>query len=338
MNTVEACNLLGIKPEEFSSVDVVKRAFKKMAAEYHPDRNKSPDAEEKFKKINEAYQFLTNSTSKNTYHNESSVYYREDDYLVAELRRQMNNMFGINFGGVKFSSQPIIINIDIAFEISVLGGSKEVSYEHSVKCDKCNSGKVSVNKILCQKCGGNGWRKYANDDKELPCNSCKSTGYISSDTKCSVCKGTGIQNKVSTINVTIPSGAGRGMRLVLRGKGNYRPDVMSYDNVVVVLNVLPDHEMQLSGNDVIGVVELTLLEALKGTKKRLRTVKGEKTLTFKPKTRHRDTVRVSGFGVPPHGAHVFVVNVNYPDDVSKLIEVLENTDIPDPEEISGVQS
>jgi hypothetical protein len=61
-------------------------------------------------------------------------------------------------------------------------------------------------------------------------------------------------------------------------------------------------------------------------------------LAFKPKTRHRDTVRVSGFGVPPHGAHVFVVNVKYPDDVSKLIEALENTDETEPEEISGVQS
>jgi molecular chaperone DnaJ len=150
------------------------------------------------------------------------------------------------------------------------------------------------------------------------------------------CNGSGITKKVNTLKVAIPPGAESGLRLILKGKGNYRKN--AYDNVIVVVRVLPDHDMQLSGKDVISVVELSLVEALKGTKRKLRTVRGEKTLAFKPKTRHRDTIKVSGYGIPPNGSHTFVVNVSYPEDVSKIIEVLENQDEPEPEEISGVQS
>jgi molecular chaperone DnaJ len=341
MNTLEACSLLGVSTG--ASMDEVKKAFKKKAAELHPDRNQSPDAEDKFKKVNEAYQILEKyGTQTHNPFDVGSAFYKHEEDLAAELRRQMNEMFGVNFrqnfNNVRFASKPIIIPVDVPFSTAVLGGKKEITYEHTVKCERCRLGKISTNKKLCQKCGGKKYRKYGNDDKELPCSSCKATGYTSTEEKCPDCGASGVHQKVSTLNVTIPSGAESGLRLVLKGKGNYRPDTKTYDNVVAVLNVLPDHDMQLSGNDVIGVVELTLLEALKGTKKRLRTVKGEKTLAFKPNTRHRDTVRVSGFGVPPHGAHVFVVNVSYPEDTSKLIEALENTDEPEPDEISGVQS
>lgn len=336
MNTDEACTLLGVKAG--ASMDEVKKAFKKKAAEFHPDRNKEPDAEAKFKQVNEAYQLLEkHGTQPHNPFDVSSTFYSHEADLAAELRRQMNEMFGFR-QSVRFASQPIVIPVEVPFEMAVMGGKKEVTYEHAVKCDRCKFGKISTNKVLCSKCGGSGYRKYGKDDKDLPCSTCKATGYTSTEEKCPDCGASGVHQKVSTMKVTIPPGVESGLRLVLRGKGNYRPDTKSYDNVVAVLNVLPDHDMQLSGNDVIGVVELTLLEALKGTKKQLRTVKGEKTLAFKPKTRHRDTVRVSGFGVPPHGAHVFVVNVKYPEDVSKLIEALENTDETEPEEISGVQS
>jgi molecular chaperone DnaJ len=352
MNTHQACALLEIPVG--ASIDDVKKAFKKKAAEYHPDRNKAEDAEAKFKEVNEAYQLLEkHGTIPAAFSDVSSQFYNHSDHLAEELRRQMdqvfnNQVFNIHFGQPnRIPSEPIIVQVEVPFEMAVLGGKKEITYERSVKCEACSGGHVSSGggKELCQKCGGQGKRKYAKaafssgDDKELPCTNCKGTGYISSSSQipCSECSGSGVKKSVDTLRVSVPPGVQSGLRLILQGKGHYRLGGY-YDNVLAVISVLPDHDMQLSGEDVISVVELNLLEALQGTKRKLRTVKGEKTLTFKPKTRHRDTVKVSGFGVPPNGTHTFIVNVSYPDDVTDLIRVLENKNEPVPEEISGVQS
>lgn len=343
MNTLDACNLLGV--QSGASKEEVKKAFKKKAAELHPDRNKEPDAEQKFKEINEAYQLLDKYGTDYRPGDVSSPNYDMSEHLAEELRRQMDEIFGGRAPGVNFRyeraqpSQPIIVPVEIPFEMAVLGGKKDITYERTLQCTRsdCKRGSIEgLNKKVCQKCGGHGYRKYGNDDKQLPCNVCKATGYVSNKTQCPECIG-GVIKKVETLKVTIPPGVQTGLKLVIKGKGHYNPGDF-FDDVVVIIKVLPDHDMQLDGNDVIGVVELTLLEALKGTRKKLRTVKGEKLLAFKPKTRHRDTVRVAGFGVPPDGSHVVIVNVNYPDNVSKLIEALEKTDEPEPEEISGVQS
>jgi len=319
-------------------MDEVKKAFKKKAAQYHPDRNQDEGAEDKFKAVNEAYQLLEkHGTTPAAANDVSSQFYNHSDDLFEELRRRMDetfNPFGIP---THIRGEPIIVSVEIPFEIAVTGGRKEVTYERSVKCT-CDSGNIPISesKQMCPKCGGHGYRKYGNGEKNLPCNICKGTGYLSSKTKCSKCGGSGITQSVDTMKVAIPPGAESGTRLILKEKGNYRKN--AYDNVIVVVRVLPDHDMQLSGKDVISVVELSLLEALTGTKKKLRTVKGEKTLAFKPKTRHRDTIKVSGYGVPPNGSHTFIVNVSYPEDVTRIIEVLENQDEPEPEEISGIQS
>lgn len=339
MNIQDACNILGIAPG--ASKEDAKKAFKKKAIEYHPDKNSSEGAEQKFKEINSAYQLIEKHGTVPQYSNVGSEFYDHGDHLAEELRRRMNVNFGFGFGfgrPAQFRSEPIIISVEIPFEIAVLGGKKEVTYERTIKCETCSGGKVSINKIMCSKCGGHGHRKYGTDERELPCTTCGATGYISNDVTCNECHGSGIKKSIDTLKITIPPGMESGIRLILKGKGNYNPAVSIYDNVIAVISVLPDHDMHLDNGDVISVIELSLLEALQGTKKTVRTVKGEKTLAFKPKTRHRDTIRVSGFGVPPHGAHTVVVNVSYPDNVDDIIDVLKNKDKLEPEEISGVQS
>jgi DnaJ-class molecular chaperone len=91
--------------------------------------------------------------------------------------------------------------------------------------------------------------------------------------------------------------------------------------------VLKDPDMNLSGADVISKIEISLLESLKGTKRTIRTIKGERTLIIPPKIKNGDNIKVNGFGIPDRGSHVFLINVSYPEDVSRLIEVLENNNI-----------
>jgi molecular chaperone DnaJ len=335
MNIQDACNLLGIEPG--ASKEEAKKAFRKKASEYHPDKNSSEGAEQKFKDINSAYQLIEKHGTTPQPFNVSSEFYDHSEHFAEELRRRMN--FHVNFGRPsQLRSEPIIVHADIPFDVSVLGGIKEIIYERTIKCEACTGGKVSSNKVMCSKCGGHGHRKYGSDDHELPCTTCGATGYITNNSICDKCKGSGTRKSVDTLKVTIPPGMESGVRLILNGKGNYNPSFNIYDNVIVVISVIPDHDMQLSGGDVISVIELNLLEALQGTKRKVRTIKGEKTLVIKPKTRHRDTIRVAGFGVPPMGGHTIVINVSYPDSVDNIIEVLKDKESTEPEEISGVQS
>lgn len=350
MNTHDACNILGVPLG--ASIEEIKKAFKKQAVQFHPDRNKDEGAEQKFKEINEAFQFLEkygSATSTNPTHDN----YDHGDHLADELRRRMSDLFNTEFVGrtnpfsnTEFANRnpfgtprqagvpPIVISAEVPFDMSVLGGRKEVVFERLVKCDSCEDGKMMAqNKTMCQKCGGHGKRKYGNDSKELPCTGCSGTGYQSTTVSCNVCNGKGSSKQSASLNVVVPSGVENGTRLSLKGKGDYISN-NNYGNVSVIISVIPDPEMQLNGKDVISVVEISLLEALKGTKKKLRTVRGEKTLSFKPKTKHRDTIRVSGFGVPPNGAHSFLININYPEDVDNIINVLEQNT---PEEISDKQ-
>lgn len=307
MNVQEACAVLEIPVG--SSKEEVKKAFRLKAAKYHPDVNKEPNAEEMFKKINEANQLLVKHGTTPAAGFRS---YNFQDDFVDELRKRMQETFVYEYGfRVKTSAEPMVVPMEIPFETSVIGGTKDISYERIVQCTSCNT-------TPCTKCNGSGYRKYGKDKKNLPCTTCKSLGKIFT---CDVCNGTRKTKKTETKRVSIPAGVFSGSRLILKGAGNLQDTI--YGNVIVFINVLPDPDMRLQGDDVISKVELSLLESLKGTKKKLRTVKGEKTLEFKLKTRHGDTVRVAGFGVPPNGAHIFVVNVNYPEDVSGLISVLE---------------
>jgi molecular chaperone DnaJ len=322
MNTHDACALLGL-PIGASGTDV-KAAFKKKAIEYHPDRNKSPDAEDKFKKINEAFQLLEKfGTSPPAFNDLKSPFYNTADHLAEELRRQMDEVFNKKFTNIP--GPPIAVKADIPFEMSIVGGRKDISYSRLVKCFDCNNANI---KTTCIKCNGTGKRKYGSgaiqpaDNRELPCNGCKGTGYSTSGV-CQSCNGTFKKRIKEDISIPIPAGIENGTILTLNGRGNYRTKDL-YDSLVVMINVLPNENgLILDGSDVISTVELSLLEALQGTKKNLRTIRGDKVLEFKPKIRNGDRVRVSGFGVPPNGAHVFVINVTYPEDVSDLISVLE---------------
>lgn len=290
MNVQEACNLLGISIG--ASEEDVKKAFKKKAIEFHPDRNKEPGAEEKFKKVNEANQFLEkNGTIERPNHFNNANFSVEDI-----LRQQMNSVF--NMQAQRRKPNHIFITVDIPFSTSVLGGHQDISYERTVKCNNCDgAGKVPQMVI----------------------------GAEEPDTQCTNCKGSGTTKLREHYAVAISPGFVNGTQMVIRGKGHWFKGAV-YDDVVVRVKVVQDPEMRLEGVNVISNVELTLLEALVGCKKEVRTIKGNKTLTLKPKTRNGDEIKVKGFGVPNHGSHIINVIVNYPDDVTKLVECLKEKD------------
>jgi molecular chaperone DnaJ len=325
MNTNEACNILGVQIG--ASESDVSKAFKSKAVECHPDRNGgSKEAEEKFKKINEAYQFLQkHGTNQPAFNDIKSAFYDPSEDFAQEMARKMHDMFNNapNFG-FGFGSNNInitVIDAFITFEESVLGCRKDITYTRTCKGDS--------DKSPCPKCNGTGKRKYGvgavkpADDRELPCNGCVGTGFVIGSV-------TQLKQVKETVSVRIPSGVESGVRITLKGKGNYVINGY-YSDLAINIKVLPsDKGLTMVNGDVISTIDLTLLEALKGTKKSVWTIKGEKVLEFKSKVRNGDRIRVAGFGAPPNGAQVIIVNVSYPDDVSEIINMLEKEQSKDP--------
>jgi len=183
MNTQQACEILGV-PIGASEEDI-KRAFRANAARLHPDVNKAPNAEQKFKELNEAYQFLekygTTEIPQQTFqHYGQSI----DDMFKIHFNENFNIFFGgknVNFNGNNsfFNMQqitPIIVSIEIPFELSIIGGKKEITYERQIPCNDCN---LNINQ----------------------CNTCKGTKTISS---------------VVTVEIHIPSGLQNNSRLILK--------------------------------------------------------------------------------------------------------------------------
>lgn len=266
MNIFEACKILGVKTG--TSMDEVKKAWKRLSLEFHPDRNPSPTAEQDIKRVNEAYQYLEKH---------GTIVDIPKPHATGRPADPFSN-FNLHTFDFWYNSLNTQCNInmvvDVPFEDFVLGGSVDISWER----------KIYVNNV-------------------------KTT--IKENSK-----------------ITFPPNSQN--PIIIRGKGN-GSEIYSFKDyvghVLVSIQAKPDPDMKLDNGDVISNIELTFLEALKGTKKQVRTVKGEKTLTFQPKTRNKDIVRVSGFGSPPNGAHIFIVDVKYPDNVSKIIELLEKEQV-----------
>ena len=337
MNTQQACGLLGI--DVGASQEDVSKAFRKCAAELHPDRNKEPDAELRFKQVNEAYQFL----QKNGTHprvNFGGPKFRRVQVPFSDMFGS-DEEFTINFdnGRVRVESHGPQVkgSVTITFAESILGCQKQVDIMRNGTCPTCNGlGKnLAATEEDCEYCEGKGTRKYGENTRDMKCTFCDGGGRMKKTLKCETCFGSGKADAEVTIGLAIPPGIANGQRVRLRGEGD-RINNMIHDALIDV-HVIPDKDLMRNGVDVIGFIELSLLEALKGTKKIVKTVKGDKTLKIRPGVKNKDTIRLQGFGVPPIGSQLFEVRVEYPQDTSKLIEVLEEeaSQQPEPEEIEG---
>lgn len=363
MNIIEACNILEINTG--ASKEELDKAFRKLAAIHHPDRNPNnkEESEAKFKKISEAYEFLKKNGTKSTtinfddffkspghsqwpgnpfssqgykttntnpnqykYYNYTNQYKSEYDDTYDNLNDNLNDIFNEVIGGnfnyrVRYERHPFEQNqsvhyeeipIRITFQESILGCTKEINVTKTNLCDECGGNKYRFIKTEkpCNKCDGKGSREI--DGKTLPCSACRTSGYEIIREKCYKCDFSGFINSKIPETINIPPGVYNGEKIPL------------YKSGVIKVNVIPDNDMFRDGNDVISTISISLLDALKGSSIKVKTVMGEKTLKIKPLTKNKDLVRVKGFGVAgTSGSHIFEVIVNYPDCVQNLIDILD---------------
>lgn len=307
MNLKEAYSILELSPD--APADEAKKKYRDLTKKYHPDVNKDSGAEDKFKKINEAYKLVTTGEDEQPHHFQSQSSWNP----FAGFQRQQ-----------RVEATHVELHTTISFKDSVFGCKQELKFSRNGKCDSCEGqGFIALNNG-CDKCGGKGEvvQRQGNMIIVQTCSKCH--GNTKSE-KCKVCQGAAFQSTEVSVQVQIPGGVINGNILRLGGMGNYAGNFMGADQFTdahLHINVESETDLSLVGNDVICNLEISLLEALRGCHKSVKTVIGSKDIVIKPKSRNKEEVIISHMGVGRIGNQRIILDVKYPDNTDKLISVL----------------
>ena len=292
-------DLLGVSKR--ATDEQLKIAFRKKALEYHPDRNKSKDAEEKFKEINEAYQILSDSEKRAKY----------DQFGHAGVTGAagsagfggFGDIFDAFFGGSQSSSNKkasyrgadLEYPITLEFEESVFGGEKGITIEKLIRCDTCKA-------INCSNCSGTGQIKRAQRTmfgqftQVVNCQKCSGTGD-SFNSGCQKCKGSGRYQDTKNIFVTIPQGIDDGMQIRLQGEGEPGFGTGQDGDLYIVVKVQEHNIFVRSGNNIEISIELNVPTLVLGGVIKIPTIQGEESLTIAPGTQSGQIFRLRGKGI-----------------------------------------
>ena len=292
-------DILGVSKR--ATDEQLKIAFRKKALEYHPDRNKSKDAEKKFKEINEAYQILSDSEKRAKY----------DQFGHAGVTGAagsagfggFGDIFDAFFGGSQSSSNrkasyrgaDLEYPITLEFEESVFGGEKGITIEKLIRCDTCKA-------INCSNCSGTGQIKRAQRTmfgqftQVVNCQKCSGTGD-SFDSGCQKCKGSGRYQDTKNIFVTIPQGIDDGMQIRLQGEGEPGFGTGQDGDLYIVVKVQEHNIFVRSGNNIEISIELNVPTLVLGGVIKIPTIQGEESLTIAPGTQSGQIFRLRGKGI-----------------------------------------
>lgn len=314
-----------------ATVDEIKKAYRKKALQYHPDRNPGdPDAEKRFKAISEAYEVLGDEQKRNMYDRYGSDAYAgmtggaggHAGYSSMEeaLRTFMGafageSVFDSFFGGAVSpegaarSQQGASkrANITVSFEEAAKGVDKELAITHLVVCETCHGkGTASSQGVKrCNRCGGAGhvFEQKGFFSMSMTCPQCHGEGQIIID-PCKGCNGEGRVRKKKQVQLHIPAGVDTGMRLKLSGYGDVGVAGGSPGDLYVYITVEPHEFLERQGNDIIIDLPISFAEAALGCKKEVPSFLSHTArITIPEGTQSGKTFRVKGEGFPHvHGS------------------------------------
>ncbi len=307
----------------------IKRAYRKLALKYHPDKNKGKEAEEKFKEISEAYAVLSDPEKKRIYDEYGHAgfdqrFSQEDIFRNANFEEffgdfgedLFSSFFGKNFFGRGFGgfSRRRKIGDNIAKTVSVnlddilYGTKKNIEIQRKEMCEACSGTGAENGKMkTCPVCHGSGSiRKmtrsmFGTMVMQTPCNRCMGTGKIIEKT-CKICKGTGLIDKKEKLRVDIPKGVFKGLQLRIDGYGNYGPG--GYGDLFVIIENENLGKYKRKGNDLILEKPITFLQAVAGDTIQIELPEGKTTNLKIPKaTPHQKDFIIKEKGLPQIGTN-----------------------------------
>lgn len=301
--------------------DEIKKAFRKLALQYHPDRNAGDkEAEEKFKEINEAYQVLSDPQKRSQYDQFGTADFNGGGFEGGGFDFSDFGGFGDIFdsffgGGFSGSSRKrrngpergadIEYTVSLTFNEAVFGVEKEININRSEKCEHCEGtgAKPGSHPKTCDKCGGTGQIKIqrntplGNFVSMSTCDKCGGKGTIISD-PCSFCSGSGRTRKQRKIKVNIPAGVDTGNVLPLRGQGEHGINGGPSGDLYINIKVAPHSVFKRKDFDIYIDTHISFAKAAMGTEIKVPTIDGDVKYEIPAGTQPGTVFRLKGKGVP----------------------------------------
>lgn len=307
---------LGV-PKDATAADI-KKAYRKLAAELHPDRN--PAGEERFKTVSEAYDVLSDDTKRREYdearalfagggHGRGAAGFDVGDLFGGGAGGGFGDLFGNLFGGGQRRAAPrrgadLETSATLSFGDALHGATVPLRLSSTGACNSCRGSGAApgTSPHTCSVCQGQGVvsRDQGSFSFAEPCKGCRGTGRVV-DTPCPSCRGSGEQQHERTIQVRIPAGVADGQRIRLKGKGSPGDRGGPAGDLFVKVAVTPHPLFGRKGEHLTLSVPVTFAEAVLGTQVQVPTPDGPVTLKVPPGTRSGRTFRVKGKGFPVRG-------------------------------------
>ena len=335
-------NILGVS--KTASQDEIKKAYRELALKYHPDRNSGKDAEEKFKKINEAYAVLGNEDKRKQYDaygpERFNQQYSEEDifrgFNINDIFKDMG--FNIDFGNGRFSygenarGNDIIYRMRLSFMESAKGVDKAIEVKHIGKCTNCSGsgGEPGSKVVKCNICRGSGSvRRVVNTffgamQTVTTCNECGGAGSFF-EKKCKECRGKGGVYKTEKVDVKIPPGVKDGMRLRLEEMGDYSKH--GSGSIYIDIAVTKDETFEREGDNIYTTFKIPFYTAIIGGDIEVPTLDGVKKISISPGTQNNSEIKLKNQGIrrlgtQSYGDEIVTLEIDIPKTITKQEEDL----------------
>lgn len=317
-----------------ASQDEIKKAFRRLARQYHPDVNKAPDAEAKFKEINEAYEVLSDPEKRGMYdrfgHAGPNAAPGFDPFASAD---PFSSIFETFFGGTVRGTQrgpqrgaDLRYTLSISFEEAIFGVEKTIEFRRMETCQACrgSGAEPGTEPVRCPKCGGLGEiRQRAplfNMVTVTTCDMCRGEGTVIA-IPCRECRGEGRVRQTRKMTVRVPPGVDSSSQIRISGEGDAGPRGGPYGNLYVVIDVQPHPYFIREGNDIILELPLNVAQAALGAEVDVPTIEGKERLTIPPGVQSGAVFRIRGKGAPflrssGRGDQIVVVRVVVPTNLN----------------------
>jgi len=336
--------LLGVA--KTASEEEIKKAFRKLAMQYHPDKPTGNEA--KFKEVSEAYAVLSDKKKRTEYDAYGRTFagggasgagagFGGFDFSQFEGFQDLDlgDIFGDIFGGGRRGpsrGRDISIDIELSFKESVFGAERRMLITKQAVCDVCSGSgaKPGTETSTCVTCSGNG---RINETRQSilgsftsvrECPTCHGRGTVPKE-KCKACSGVGVKKQEEEIKVVVPSGVQHGEMIRMPGRGEAIANGAAGD-LYVKLHIRPDNTFAREGNNLAMTLSVKLTDALVGTEHVVATLDGDVKVAIPAGTQHGDVLRVKNKGIPQQGGSrgdlLVRVSVPLPKKLSKTAKKL----------------
>jgi molecular chaperone DnaJ len=304
-----------------ASADEIKKAYRKLARKYHPDRNPGDkEAEARFKEISQAHDVLSDPEKRKQYDSASGPFatgagpgggfggFGNFDFDGTSMGDILSNLFGGSAGGRRGRQRPrsqrgedLEAQVSVSFDQAISGAQVPLQVPMHATCPTCHGtgAKPGTTPVVCPRCEGRGIETQGQGMFSIsqPCSRCGGSGTVIED-PCPTCQGAGAVRTVKRLRVNVPAGVREGSRVRLAGKGEPGRNGGPPGDLYLITHVGASPVFTRRGENLEVEVPLTIPEALRGAEVRVPTLSGSKTLRVRPGTTHGTVQRLRGEGPP----------------------------------------